>query len=410
MKIVNYNLEKRGRVWWLVKRVPEDVRRLFGHARIRETLNTEDIVAARKKRDARLPRLEKEWDRLRNLPKGRHLNDDLMNEAVSIRNRALSGELSPYEAKEWASERAGDLYSEEAPEELFGVVDGQVSAEYYEIASGSRTLTGSASNDFLRRANLKPSTKTLYSKVLKQLGKEFPSLQEMTRERLRVFLQGYAETRTEKAVKNLIAAGRSLLNFHGLDPKVFSDHRIDAGKQAVRKGVWRDEEVVRLMTAPEAAQWLKDAVTLAAYSGMRRQEVCGLVYDQAKDQIVVRKEQAKTQSSVRRIPCHAMAREAVLRIVARETAIRPQSLTQSLQKLCIKLGLPQVIEVDGVFSKRDFHALRHTFASKLASLSVEEAVIARLLGHARSNSMTSHYASKVDPETDRRFVEMLSYK
>jgi histone H3/H4 len=212
---VNHNLEKRGRVWWLVKRVPEDVRRLFGHDRIRETLNTEDILAARKKRDARLPRLEKEWDRLRNLPKGRYLDDVLMKEAVSTRNMTLSGELSPQEAGEWIRERAGELYNEETPDEVFGVIEGQVSAEYFEIASGSRTLTESASNDFLRRANLKPSTKILYSKVLKQLGKEFPSLQEMTRERLRTFLQSYAETRTEKAVKNLIAAGRSLLDFHG---------------------------------------------------------------------------------------------------------------------------------------------------------------------------------------------------
>jgi integrase len=409
VRTVNYNLEKRGRIWWFVKRVPEDVRRLFGHARVRETLKTENVLVARKRRDALLSELEKEWDRLRSLPKGRYLDERLMSEALATRKMIIEGELGPDEAKELLSDRAGDIYSEETPEELFGVVEGRASAEFYAIASGESISTADATDEFLRRANLKPSTKALYSKMLKQLGAEFVVLQEMTQPRLRVFLQRYAEARTRKAVKNLMAAGRSLLSFHGLDPDVFSGHRIDAGKDALRKEVWSDDEVVRLISAPEASQWLRDAIIVAAYGGLRRQEVCGLVYDETKDQIVVRKEKAKTASSVRRVPCHPEARASVLRLASRDAPVNPQTLTQSFQKLCGKLGLAQIIEIDGVPAKRDFHALRHTFASKLASLGVEEPVISRLLGHSRSSSATAIYARKVDPELDRRFIEMLVY-
>jgi integrase len=58
--------------------------------------------------------------------------------------------------------------------------------------------------------------------------------------------------------------------------------------------------------------------------------------------------------------------------------------------------------------KRDFHAIRHTFASKLASLSTEEAIIAKLLGHAPLN-VTGRYAGKVDTEVFRNVVEGVSY-
>ncbi len=73
------------------------------------------------------------------------------------------------------------------------------------------------------------------------------------------------------------------------------------------------------------------------------------------------------------------------------------------------MDIPQRIEIDGVPHKRDFHALRHTFASKLTSIGVDEATVGRIIGH-RSQVITARYAGKVDPELYRKHVERVTYE
>jgi integrase len=79
-----------------------------------------------------------------------------------------------------------------------------------------------------------------------------------------------------------------------------------------------------------------------------------------------------------------------------------------MRELTDKLGISRTIVVDGVTFKRDFHALRHTFASKLASLGTEQSTIAGILGHGPSN-VTGRYSGKVNPEVDRDAIERVSY-
>ncbi|MCC5981466.1 MAG: hypothetical protein JJU26_07075, partial [Oceanicaulis sp.] len=55
----------RGRVYYLRKRVPPDVIEEVGRDLIEESLRTSDVREARKRRDARLAELEREWDLIR---------------------------------------------------------------------------------------------------------------------------------------------------------------------------------------------------------------------------------------------------------------------------------------------------------------------------------------------------------
>lgn len=367
MRLLNRYLTKRDGKFYFDRRVPEDVKALNPSGLIREALKTSDLATARKLRDRRVSELEALWDAYRVLPK-----DD----------------------------RAG------AVEAVAGSV--LVSAEQGSPVEGQRTATSVAASEFLARANLKPSTKSLYGKVLKQLAAEFPCLEDLDRPSVRQFLQSYSKDRTAKAVRNLIAASRSLSAFHGFDPGVFSGHRIDAGRESRIKGIWTDSEAFRLAHAHDSPQWLKDCIIVALHSGLRRQEICGLTYDAENDQLVVEAGQAKTANSVRRIPCHGKVREAAKRLADLRPRIDPQRLTKAMQTNAARLKITQVIEIDGVPHKRDFHAIRHTFASKLASLRIEESTIAKLLGHAPLN-VTGRYAGKVDSEVFRSVVERVSY-
>ncbi|MGJ0621546.1 MAG: DUF6538 domain-containing protein [Methylocystis sp.] len=413
---MNRYLKKRGRTYYVVRRVPEDVQKLVGSTIFKESLKTTDLSLARKLRDERLKLLELEWAKARQALRVKTrgmLKADELREALELRHGLLAESDAALvdEWKEAIGDRTKELYGGDVFESDFGRKGSAKAGEFYGIASGERTPTGLAVEQFLERANLKPSTKSLYRKMLKLTMAEFPFLEDITRQRALKFLRGYAENTTAKAVSNLRTATRSLLAFHGLDPSVMAHHRIDAGKQATDKGVWTDEEVLRLIgeSVPTRGDqgWLRDAITVAAYSGLRRQEVCGLVYDADKDQLVVVEKKAKTKSSVRRVPCHPLAREAVKRIVALPKPINEQTLTKQTQRLAAKLSIPQRIEIDGVQHKRDFHAFRHTFASKLTSLGVDEATIARIVGHR--GGITARYAGKVDPELYRGTVERVSY-
>lgn len=413
---MNRYLKKRGRTYYVVRRVPEDVQKLVGKSEIKESLKTTDLSLARKLRDERLKLLELEWAQARQTLRVKTrglLKEAELREALELR-QGLLVESDPALIDEWKEaieDRTKELYGSDVSESDFGRKGSAKAGEFYGIASGERTPTGLAVEQFLARANLKPSTKNLYGKMLKLTVAEFPFLEDISRQRALKFLRAYAENTTMKAVGNLRTATRSLLAFHGLDPSVMAHHRIDAGKRVTDKGVWTDEEVLRMIGEPAPTRgdqgWLRDAITVAVYSGLRRQEVCGLVYDAEKDQLVVEERKAKTRSSVRRVPCHPLARDAAKRIVALPKPINEQTLTKQTQRLAAKLNIPQRIEIDGVQHKRDFHAFRHTFASKLTSLGVDEPTIARIVGHR--GGITARYAGKVDPEIYREFVERVRY-
>ncbi len=407
MRVVNRYLSKRGKTFYLIKRVPDDVRELYPTGSIRESLKTTDLATARRIRDNRIKELEAQWNAVRALPKGKHIDHRLLHEALEFRKQALGPDRQ--EVLEVVEDRTHDIYNDDVPEELQDFQGSEKANEFYCIASGSKLPTQIAIDEFLASANLKPSTRGLYKGLLKQLGQEFSFLEDMNRTTVRAFLRSYSQNRTTKAVGNMVTAARSLLHFHGFERDVFDDHRIDAGKQLLTKGVWTDKELHRLANANDASQWVRDCIIVAAYSGLRRQEGCGLVYEADKDQLVVEASRAKTKNSIRRVPCHPMARDAAKRIASGASKADKDKLTKRMRELVDKLDIPRTVVIDGVTHKRDFHALRHTFASKLAASGVDQSAIARILGHAPA-SVTGRYAGKVDPEIDRAVIERVSYE
>ena len=93
----------------------------------------------------------------------------------------------------------------------------------------------------------------------------------------------------------------------------------------------------------------------------------------------------------------------------KDRPLKEKNLTNTFSELLADSGVPKTISIDGQEYKRDFHALRHTFASKLTELGVEESAVSRILGHKSSNNVTSRYAGKANPETLRQFIDKLQY-
>ena len=90
MRVVNRYLSKRGQTYYLIRRVPDDVRELHpGEKTIRESLKTKDLLAARRIRDARLKELEAKWNAYRSLPRAKYLSPHELHAALELRKQTL---------------------------------------------------------------------------------------------------------------------------------------------------------------------------------------------------------------------------------------------------------------------------------------------------------------------------------
>lgn len=262
MRIVNHYLQKRGKTFYFIRRVPDDVKHLHPSGSIRESLHTADAVTARKMRDNRLKDLEAEWNAYRALPTGKHIDRQLLAQALKWREMGQQDE-DRAGFLQMVEDRTTDIYNDDIPEEDHGRLPSPKAGEFHDIASGSKTPVSIAVEAFLTGATLKKATRGLYKVLLNQIAGDFTNLEDFNRASVRTFLQSYQKTRTKKSVHNLITAVRSLLSYHGHDPSVFTGHRIDAGKMQVKKGVWNDSEALRLASANDAPQWLRDCITFS---------------------------------------------------------------------------------------------------------------------------------------------------
>ncbi|WP_245509448.1 DUF6538 domain-containing protein [Bradyrhizobium vignae] len=408
---MNRYLSKRGRTWYLIKRIPADVRELHqGEDTIRESLKTTDLIAARRIRDARLKELEAEWNAYRALPRGKHLNPRELHAALQLRKDLLGSERQA--VLEIVEECTNDIYNSDVPEQLHGLASSEKAAEFNGIASGKRFPTELAVEEFLAGAKLKPTTRKLYAGLLKLVINKFPTLEEINEVSIISLVREYQRDHTAKSVRNLLTATRNLLHYHGHNHvrEAIRSLRIDAHKPLLEKGIWTPKELVRLTVANTAPQWLRDCIIVAAYSGLRAQEIRGLIYDAGENQLVVPLQNAKTTNAIRRIACHPKAKEAAIRLASANDKLTVHKLSTAFRSLVEKLNLPRIVEIDGVPTKRDFHALRHTFASKLTALGAEESAIKRILGHSTKGNVTRGYSQKVGAELDRPLIERVSYE
>jgi integrase len=167
-----------------------------------------------------------------------------------------------------------------------------------------------------------------------------------------------------------------------------------------------DEEFERLL--PECPDWLRPIILVARYTGMRRENIITLRWDQVNlFRKVVVLDQTKNGDRLGIPLCEKVMEvfkslNKVRRLgspyvfsVADGSHIRGDAVSMAFIRTCRRVG---------VLDFR-FHDLRHTFASMLVQRGVDLYRVQRLLGH-RDGRMTQRYAH-LSPENLREAVEVL---
>lgn len=189
------------------------------------------------------------------------------------------------------------------------------------------------------------------------------------------------------------------------------DVEVDAVVNLLRKGGFKYQGIGEGGAGPQPA--VASAVMIAALSGLRVGEVCGLQVgdvDLFARVLHVRRQltsrgvygPTKTPQSVRDVPL-SQALEGVVRpLVEGRDAGEPllvgkrgSALKQSMVHKCVQ-GATEHLGYSW-----SFHALRHRFASVLISGGVSVPTVARLLGHGSPSVTMRVYAHLIEGDEDR---------
>jgi integrase len=165
-----------------------------------------------------------------------------------------------------------------------------------------------------------------------------------------------------------------------------------------------EEEEAELFKALEGQDWLKNLVTAAIHTGMRRGELFKLKwFDVDFGRGVIHVRETKTAKD-RIVPMSAAVREVFERQPKTSGVVFPSPRTGG-QLVDIKHAFTLACDAAKIKDFR-FHDLRHTAATRLADAGVNVVVIAEILGHGDIRS-TKRYSHAME-EAKREAVEKLS--
>ena len=186
-----------------------------------------------------------------------------------------------------------------------------------------------------------------------------------------------------------------------------------ANASANDKPIWDREaftiEQLHQLHREAKGQDLKDLIKIAAYTGMRREEICSLSRIEAENFVVL---DAKTEAGNRVIPIHPKLRED--NILERWEATKANLSTNMYGSRSDAIGkrfgrLKTSLGFEGNYT---FHSIRHTVASELFRIDpTQHLVLSLMLGHstkAMQSSMTLNtYVHGNDMVRARELIEGL---
>jgi integrase len=164
------------------------------------------------------------------------------------------------------------------------------------------------------------------------------------------------------------------------------------------------DEEKRLLAALDGQDWLKNVVTMAIHTGMRRGEIFKLRwFDVDFSRGVIHVRDTKTAKD-RDVPMSGAVREMLERQPKTGGHVFPSPKTGG-QLVDIKRPFGLACDAAKIKDLR-FHDLRHTAATRMADAGINVVVIAEILGHGDIRT-TKRYAHAMD-EAKREAVEKLS--
>jgi integrase len=163
---------------------------------------------------------------------------------------------------------------------------------------------------------------------------------------------------------------------------------------------WLTLEEEKLLLECASPEWLKNLITFALHTGMRRGEIINLLWKDVDFQGRLLRIEKSKNGEKRSVPMSKTVCELLRGMKVREITGQVFSVTQA----ALKDGFERAVK-KACINDFHFHDLRHTFATRLVQNGIDIYVVKELLGH-KTITMTMRYAHHY-PESLRHGVEVL---
>jgi len=413
-------LLKRHQSWYVRLRVPPSLQSVVRKAQFVRALHTRDLREANRRKHAVLAEMQEELSRaaaLATLP--RDSAEYMLATAKELRESVKKGETSEHDAevaldvaldehlerharKRGRNPKTGDPLLPEAHERTLSLAHRVLHSE--DVALLSQSIT-----DYLaeKAPHINEQTKREKERQLGELKDwlkgdcEVASITKKIAGRYvgEVLLKkGHAPKTVKDTLSNLSAfwrwlEGRGLVEYNvwqGMSSTVRGSTR---GTKPKRRP-WTNEELLKLLEGIPTSDPLWPMVVIAAYTGMRREEVARLrVEDVTEDDAFVIRE-GKSAAAVRRVPIHRALRPLIERLkeTSRDGYLIPGLLTGGFDdKRAHYVGkrFSELKETLGFTDKAlKFHTLRNAFMQRCEEGEVPESTTKLIVGHSRQADIT----------------------
>ncbi|MGF1628558.1 MAG: tyrosine-type recombinase/integrase [Kiloniellaceae bacterium] len=388
------HIEKRHRTWHAVLMVPQDVQRKLRRKKFRVSLQTHDEKAA----ERRAAPLVAEWQSIIARARG----DEAAQDDPAFWRKMLAGAKTPEERQ---------IVEHELETHVLGQGYDNSDAEakrFYARAFGSVVGTTEHLDEWIASLDVKAKTAGMRRSTIQRLAKKFPTLQDINRREVRLWVNELKEPADPTKVRPVAPATvRRMLTDCRLYWKYLADIVMAVPEDSApfdqlglkvpdnHRQPWTAAELVSLHKAADGP--LADLVLLGMYTGARLGELCSLrVADVAKDHFIVR--EAKTEAGRRQVPIHSKLRSAVARMTKGKapsdyvlTGIdgkhRADTMSKAFRRLRERLGHTERQE-------KTLHSIRNTVITALEHAGVPEGTVQDIVGHQRSTVTGSTYSGK----------------
>lgn len=357
-----------------------------------ESLKVKDIQSARRKRDEKLSKLERAWDKLRQENTLREARGGSFGVFNSYREWAYAALRSEQASQIENMEMALDMKFEELHSQEFEPHDH--SREAYlesqedarnsplgkELLTASRILSGEftpikliADEWLLTKSDLNTSTLYKYNKAIKLLTDKFEFIEDVEFRDARNFVANLLQTLNKRTVTGYCGAYRGVWGHLGKSGDMWSAKGISSPVKSVDVERWTDDEYLHLLgeCTKQGHRDLWLAIRIAAYTGGAAQGVADLEVREDTNGRSLFLNETKRETRPRIIPCHTAIYDDV--IEWQKYPHTPKSLSKKFTEFKQPLGYPDRAKV--------FHSFRHACINKLENARVNDREIKRVMGH-----------------------------
>lgn len=430
----------RGNTYYARLTIPEDARSYFGKSELWQSLKTKNLRDA----EYRAARIVTEWKAQIETYRG---NTGIAHEALEWR-KVLEAErkkdqklieqfrrenghrpLTVFEAGELGIgnnehgylDYLERLYEEQGPE---------AADSFDSIVKGQLMPTLCYIEQY--KASLKVIPRTLQQRCthLDYLNQRFPTLPVKRSEVAKWIIEMETQVLAEATIKGRIGTCRSYFEFlqrldylNPDDPNPFEGHKYNRRKKASKQELRQAFEVSDIPRLIDAAERkgrkdtnLAAAIKIAAYTGMRREEIARLKVEHVKERDGIKYFDiidAKTKAGLREVPIHSELLALIADLVKNSTDgyLLPEEPTTKNNERGDAIGKRFKTLRDGLGfdSRYVFHSIRKTVSTIFERSGVNHNEAAEIVGHEKTGMTYGLYSAGMGLKQKSTIISRISY-